>query len=372
VDEGADHITRFKEVQKVPSNPCMLWCFLGKVNNSQNYKSIKRYCVAEGILNQCVNLEKTPGTALYNIGNLVKQSLNKRSIWCWWIKLEEVCKPLARGDIMIIGIDVFHASKKYIESQKVFRQKRSIGAFVSINFHSDKTEISHTSQITEVMAGKELLLKGESDQSDSSSSGVTEGDSAPYQKQAPAETKDNVLTNFILNTCKQLSMNPTTVIVYRDGVGDGQLDIVKDTEVVQVKKALPHAKVIFCVVMKRISERFFIQTADKSICGNPIQGTIVNDLHHLNQESFYLIPTQCELGTTRPTRYSIIEGARLIPLTELQQLTFSLCHLYPNVPDVVKLPLPTMLAHKLADLVGQNLDDNPVVNPNLYKTCYYL
>lgn len=54
---------------------------------------------------------------------------------------------------------------------------------------------------------------------------------------------------------------PDRVIVWRDGVGDGQLSFTKEHEVPQVSKALQmlniNAKCTFCVVQKRINARIF-------------------------------------------------------------------------------------------------------------------
>jgi len=152
----------------------------------------------------------------------MKQALNKHSIWCWKVKLERVAPEIYKEkEIMTIGIDVYHAAKKYIDQKKIFSQKRSIGAFVSVNFTANG--MTHTSQVIDVLAGKELLL---SEENSSDSQSISESETALFQKEAPLETRDDALKQFVLKTCKEMGMNPSCVIVYRDGVGDGQLDIV--------------------------------------------------------------------------------------------------------------------------------------------------
>jgi len=227
--------------------------------------------------------------------------------------------------------------------------------------------MTHTSQVIDVLAGKELLL---SEENSSDSQSFSESETAQFQKEAPLETSNDALKQFVLKTCKEMGMSPSCVIVYRDGVGDGQLDIVRETEVRQIRQALPHAKIVFCVVVKKMTEKFFVKVGN--ICGNPPQGTIIDELQRPERKGFYLISTETRLSTVRPTRYTFLEGHNVFPMDQLQSFTYSLCHLYPNWPDTIKLPLPTQLAHKLSGLVGQNLDESPNIHPNLFKYCYYL
>lgn len=53
------------------------------------------------------------------------------------------------------------------------------------------------------------------------------------------------------------------IIVYRDGVGDSQLEAVRATEVAQAKEACRESNLIFSVVQKRISTRFIVQSKRK-------------------------------------------------------------------------------------------------------------
>lgn len=58
---------------------------------------------------------------------------------------------------------------------------------------------------------------------------------------------------------------PTTVVVFRDGVGDGMLSHVFETEVKEIQEALRISaanggvlpKLAFIVVTKRVNTRFF-------------------------------------------------------------------------------------------------------------------
>lgn len=75
---------------------------------------------------------------------------------------------------------------------------------------------------------------------------------------------------------------PSKIIIYRDGVGDGQLHFVYEHEVKALVKKLEDiylsagkgglCKVLFCVVSKRINTRIFKNQ------NNPPPGTIVDDI----------------------------------------------------------------------------------------------
>jgi aubergine-like protein len=73
---------------------------------------------------------------------------------------------------------------------------------------------------------------------------------------------------------------PDRVIIYRDGVGDGQLHAVLEHEVVQVKHAFGQFSVnynpkwAYIIVKKRINHRFFLQGG--SSLSNPAPGTVVD------------------------------------------------------------------------------------------------
>lgn len=64
--------------------------------------------------------------------------------------------------------------------------------------------------------------------------------------------------------CMQVNhRKPEKIIVYRDGVGDGQLAVVKDYEVRQIVESFTdfgadyHPKLTVLVVQKRIDTRLF-------------------------------------------------------------------------------------------------------------------
>lgn len=97
------------------------------------------------------------------------------------------------------------------------------------------------------------------------------------------ELSNDFALNMIhaLNKYKELNNTlPTRIIVYRDGVGEGQIPYVYDHEVKQLNEKLSGfyegsgvpLKLAFIIVTKRINTRFF--KGD----WNPAPGTVVDDV----------------------------------------------------------------------------------------------
>ena len=72
-------------------------------------------------------------------------------------------------------------------------------------------------------------------------------------------------------------------------------------------------------------------------------------------QSFYLISHHVTQGMTSPTLYRIVDNDGEIELMSIARLAFKLCYMYYNWTGGIKVPAPTMMAHKLAFLVGQSV-----------------
>ncbi|XP_028269656.1 piwi-like protein 2 [Parambassis ranga] len=158
---------------------------------------------------------------------------------------------------------------------------------------------------------------------------------------------------------------PEKIVVYRDGVSDGQLKMVEQYEIPQLIKCFEtfanyEPKLVFIVVQKRISTTLYSYAANSF--GTPPPGTVLD--HTLTQKDwvdFYLMAHQSRQGCGLPTHYiSLYNTANLTP-DHLQRLTFKMCHLYWNWPGTIRVPAPCKYAHKLAYLCGQYLHSEPVI-----------
>ncbi|KAL1468214.1 hypothetical protein MTO96_041628 [Rhipicephalus appendiculatus] len=147
---------------------------------------------------------------------------------------------------------------------------------------------------------------------------------------------------------------PKRIVVYRDGVGEGQFKDVKVQEVEAIKKARkrigPKYKppVTFIVVQKRHHTRFQPLHLGEPVDVNVPPGTTVTDVvTHPGDFNFFLCSHQGQLGTSRPAHYHVLcNDSRDNDM--LKQLTYDLCHLVARCTRSVSTPAPVYYAHLAA------------------------
>lgn len=75
---------------------------------------------------------------------------------------------------------------------------------------------------------------------------------------------------------------PKQILIYRDGVGDGQIESIQQTEIAKLRECLnkiyggPNYQLVFIIVTKRINTRLFARSARGH--ENPPPGTVVDDV----------------------------------------------------------------------------------------------
>ncbi|XP_008018768.2 piwi-like protein 4 [Chlorocebus sabaeus] len=157
---------------------------------------------------------------------------------------------------------------------------------------------------------------------------------------------------------------PARIIVYRTGVGDGQLKTLVEYEVPQLLSSVAESssntssRLSVIVVRKKCMPRFF--TEMNRTVQNPPLGTVVDSEATRNEwYDFYLISQVACRGTVSPTYYNVIYDDNGLKPDHMQRLTFKLCHLYYNWPGIVSVPAPCQYAHKLTFLVAQSIHKEP-------------
>jgi eukaryotic translation initiation factor 2C len=163
---------------------------------------------------------------------------------------------------------------------------------------------------------------------------------------------------------------PENLLIYRDGVSEGQYDLVLDQELpllrkacaglypaTDTKKGLPRFTIIICG--KRHHTRFFAsnpQDADRS--GNPINGTVVDrGITDPHLWDFYLQAHTAIQGTARSCHYIVVldEILRGRPIPKelgpgatvadvLENMTYCMCHLFGRATKSVSLCPPAKYA----------------------------
>lgn len=158
---------------------------------------------------------------------------------------------------------------------------------------------------------------------------------------------------------------PDTVVVYRDGVSEGQYKMVVDREILAMKQAFAAMKPAYdpkltvLTVQKRHNTRFFQERlADmppeecrrmKNTEKNIPPGTVV-DTGPVSAKlyDFFLCSHAGLQGTSKPSYYVVMLNECQISADELQMVTFLLCHDYQRCTKSVSIPAPCYHAHHAA------------------------
>jgi len=171
----------------------------------------------------------------------------------------------------------------------------------------------------------------------------------------------------LLNYRRHNPKLPDRVVIYRDGVGEGQLANVHKNETAAYLGACQdidpdyNPKLTVIVVTKRVPMRFFLKRGPNEYV-NPRPGTMVDATvtkHQSEMYDFYIVSQSTNQGTVSPTHYNIIHDNSGWTMDRHQLLAYKLCHLYYNWAGAIRVPAPCQYAHKLAFLVNQNLHKPP-------------
>ncbi|ODM91423.1 Protein aubergine [Orchesella cincta] len=181
------------------------------------------------------------------------------------------------------------------------------------------------------------------------------------------ELSDKVGADFMKCLHGYQKMNnelPERIIMYRDGVGDGQLKYVYETELGTIRRAItelyksfaqPEPKFSFIVVTKKINTRMFsLEGNGRPV--NPGPGTVADDvITYPERYDFYVIAQYTRQGSVSPVSYNVLYDTQGLSPDRIQKLTFKLTHMYFNWRGTVTVPAPCQYAYKLAYLTGLSL-----------------
>ncbi|XP_014216976.1 piwi-like protein Siwi [Copidosoma floridanum] len=304
-------------------------------NQQQRYMAIKKkLCIERPIPSQVILAKTLTHRNVGSIACKVAVQLNcKLGGSPWSIDLTSVVKGL-----MVVGFDVCHEKSS---------DGTDFGAMVS---SLDQKFGRYYSAVTQHKSGEELsdcILKH----------------------------LDCSIREFHKANTNRL---PNYIIIYRDGVGEGQIPFVYDYEVRQIKRKLEELyanesinpkriklKFSFIIVTKRINTRLFFRR------NNPVPGTVVDDvITDPLKYDFFIVSQNVKQGTVSPTAYNVIEDSTGLSPDHLQFITYKLCHMYFNFNGTVRVPAPCQYAHKLALFISQTL--RQPAHTNLQSLLYFL
>jgi len=304
------------------------------------YSVVKHILTKNGFLSQFINFntydhdnprdERKSSTILQGVA---RQVLSKCGIRVWWVNLpREIPVPT-----IFVGVDVFHAPRKYSAAEGKRLAKESVAAVIVqvIRSHDEKKNAFAEvySETFRRKAGQEMELGG-------------------------------CMKTTVANAMRILKVNPVSCVVWRDGVGDAAINQVARQEIPSVRQALagpttigstpanppPPCPLSYIVVQKRIATKFLSLDGQRAMP----TGSLVISLQGTEHGTFYIQGTSPPYSTPKPARFIIAQmdkgfGNRKKALADL---SWALCHDYSNWCGPIKLPSPVQMAHKLAELAG--------------------
>lgn len=325
-DRAPDYVRELERVCQ--SDPQLVMCVVSN-DNADRYSAIKKtLSVHRSVLSQVMlakNVQERNSSKMMSVATKVMIQINaKLGNAPWKVKI-----PMA--GMMVIGFDVCHDTRD---------RSRSFAAFIA-SMDQQKSDVYYSAAAAH-KNGEEL--------------------SNSFGQMTLRAVETYVRTHNEL---------PKTILVYRDGVGDGQLEFVINHELKQLRQVLQEqygeqpVRLAFIVVTKRINARFF-KGPD-----NPQAGTVVDDVVTLPERyDFFLVSQNVNQGTATPTNYNVIYDTLGLSPDRLQLLTQKLCHLYYNWSGTVRVPNVCQYAHKLSLLVGQYFHAEP--NAQLGEKLHFL
>ncbi|KAK9767200.1 hypothetical protein K7432_003165 [Basidiobolus ranarum] len=164
----------------------------------------------------------------------------------------------------------------------------------------------------------------------------------------------SMMKELLLLYKQQCGKYPEQIIIYRDGISEGQFEEVKLREIRPIyelfEKEKQPLKVTYIVARKRHHTLFFpTERAFTDNSGNCKPGTLVDTtITHPSEFDFYLQSHAGIQGTSRPCHYYVIYDDNKFTAEELQTLTFKLCFIYCRSTRSTSIPAPQYYAHLAA------------------------
>ncbi|XP_010519085.1 PREDICTED: protein argonaute 2-like [Tarenaya hassleriana] len=147
---------------------------------------------------------------------------------------------------------------------------------------------------------------------------------------------------------------PNKIVIFRDGVSDGQFDMVLNTELLDVKLAFEKKgykpRITLVVAQKRHQTRFFPRSRqDGGMTGNVPSGTIVDTkIIHPFEYDFYICSHHGGMGTSKPTHYYVLWDEIGFSSDDIQKLIFEMCFTFSRCTKPVSLVPPVYYADIVA------------------------
>lgn len=192
--------------------------------------------------------------------------------------------------------------------------------------------------------------------------------SVQRKRQEKVSDLKQMLTKHLIAWNARNGSYPRRILIYRDGVSEGQYKMVKDEEEPQLRAAcaelytpamgMPQMTII--IVAKRHHTRFApnsVQTADRNL--NCLPGTVIDrGITEGRVWNFFLQPHAAIKGTARPAFYTVVHDeifrtyarqSKLSAVDICQDLTHTLCYVFGRATRAVGIATPAYYADIVCD-----------------------
>ncbi|KAG8385131.1 hypothetical protein BUALT_Bualt03G0009900 [Buddleja alternifolia] len=161
--------------------------------------------------------------------------------------------------------------------------------------------------------------------------------------------RDLINTYFQFNKVK-----PKKIVIFRDGVSEGQFDMVLNEELSDLKNAVYDDNykpaITLVVAQKRHQTRLFLENfGEGGPTGNVPPGTVVDTkIVHPFEFDFYLCSHYGRIGTSKAVRYCVLWDQNSFTSDQLQELIYNLCFTFARSTRPVSLVPPVYYADLVA------------------------
>lgn len=214
-------------------------------------------------------------------------------------------------------------------------------------------------------------------------------------------------TNRLARWRKGNAKYPENIIIYRDGVSEGQFSQVLNIELPMIRDACRKSyanatapKITLIISVKRHQTRFYPTQVREPFKGKPANpnikpGTVVDrGVTQARYWDFYLAAHEALQGTTRPAHYTVLLDEvfrakyKERAADQLQKMTHELCYLFGRATKAVsicppayyadivceraRLHRPQFFGDEQSDVSGTSQGTGTGVHARIVDTMYYL
>jgi eukaryotic translation initiation factor 2C len=177
----------------------------------------------------------------------------------------------------------------------------------------------------------------------------------------PQEHRKEKIVDFgaicldLVNTYAHLNkVKPQKIVVFRDGVSEGQFEMVLNEELQDMKSAIYEdgyrPTITLIVAQKRHLTRMFVEnTRDAGRFGNVPPGTVVDTkIVHPFHFDFYLYSHYGLIGTSKAAHYTVLWDEHNFTSDQIQKLVYHLCFTSARCTKPISLVPPVFYADLVA------------------------